>query len=315
MFINSSYQYESAPNFQAKPIYVDPKKLEELTSKGLSYRQIAEVMGISKATAFKYCKKNGINSAISSVQLDYDKFDRGQVETLINEGKSLSQVGKILGVGISTVRSLLKRFGLMTKQAKSLAQIDEAELCALIDMGLSQKEIAKALNIDDPGALTPLIKKYGKKVTQAKVDRIPLSELKMYLKQGFTLEDLGKKYQVSPQYIKKKLENHGLKTQSMKGITNEITKQELMACIEKGMNISDIVKAYSVNKANVIKVLKDNGINIPKKRYPVSKAEVAEAINNSKTYVELSKKLHVSYRTARTLAKHYNLSTNRAPKS
>ncbi len=104
MFVNSVSTY--TPSFQGKPIFIDPKQLKELVDAGLSYAQIAEKFNVSAPTIIKRCKSNGISTSTSPRQLDYDKFDGSQIADLINEGKSLNQVGKILGVGMSTVRSL-----------------------------------------------------------------------------------------------------------------------------------------------------------------------------------------------------------------
>ena len=259
MFVNPIFSYTYTPSFQAKPVFIDPQKLKELVDAGLSYTQIAEKFNVSKPTIIKRCKSNGIYTGTSPKQLDYDRFNGKQIEDLINEGKSLNQVGKILGVGMSTVRSLLKHFGLMTKQAEIISEIDEVQLCAMIDMGMSQKEIAKTLGIEHPGALTPLIKKYGKKISQSKVDNIPVGELELYLKKGYSIDALAEKYQVSAVYIKKRVKALGLSTkyEDMSAISKNISADELKNCVKLGMTIDDIAKKYSLTPSRVKKMLND----------------------------------------------------------
>ena len=257
---NAYYGSTNTPNFAGKRINLDMKMLKRLVHKGMSYKEIAQEMGVSYATVYARCNEIGL-VAKKKPQLNYDRFDKTQVQTLIEEGNSLNQIGKVLGISTRTVRSVLDHFGFKTQQSSLLASIDEAKLVEMIKMGKSQQEIAKAFMIEDAGTLTPLIRKYGGvKITQSKADRITEFELKTLIESGESIAKIAKRYQVAPQFIKNKIDEFGLQTKRMAVLKQTVPLKSLIQCINSGMSVDQIAKHLNTGVGKIVKMLQDNNL-------------------------------------------------------
>ena len=257
---NANYGNPNTPNFGSKRIDLDMKVVKKYISKGLSFKEIAQKMGVSYSTVYTRCNEIGL-SAKKKPQLDYDRFDKNQVQMLIEDGNSLRQIGEVLGVGTRTVRSILNHFGLKTQQSSLLSSINKEKLIAMINMGKSQQEIARAFMIEDTGALTPLIRKYGGvRITQAKADKITDYELKSLIESGESIAKIAKRYNVAPKFIREKMEEYSLNTPRI--ISNEqvISLESLIQCINSGMTVKEIATSLKAGVSKIVKLLRDNNL-------------------------------------------------------
>lgn len=290
------------------PIRLEADKLIPLVEQGLTYKQIAEIFNTSIHTVRKNCLALGLKTKGNN-KINYDQFDEKKIKSLVNQGKSLNQIGKILGRKTSGVRCILRHFGLQTKQSKAIKSIDMEKLKAMVDAGMSQKQIAKYLEINDPGALTPLLKKCGYRPTKAIVDNITKFELEAMLQLGMTIENIANKYCISHQYIKRKLAQYGLKTNWQIANERTITLDEIKKCVEQNMTLVEIEKKFKVSKFKILKILKENNLQttsqIAEKSH--TKSEVKKAIAGCKSYRQLAQKLNIASCTARNLVLKYGL--------
>ena len=73
---------------------------------------------------FDFNNKSKSQISMGKTYLDYDKYQKKDFEKLINEGKTYSEMTKILGIPITTIRSVLHHYGLKTSQAKIMENIN-----------------------------------------------------------------------------------------------------------------------------------------------------------------------------------------------
>lgn len=292
-----------------------PEKILELFHQGCSVSEIAKNLDISLSSVRKYIRAAGEYAPQKKYNLiDYDSFDREQITTLVKEGNSLSKLASHLGLRMSTVRQILKHFGLKTQQGSLVTGIDKAEICAMVDMGMSQKEIAQAIKLKDPGALTPILKKMGKQASRSKVDRITPFEYETFVLVGMSVSDIAQHLKVAPQIVFKKMKSLNLKTSQMLRNAKTIPAEELEKSVKSGLTIGEIAQKYNVNTSKVSALLKNNDLqtNSQKVKIAPPKELVEKEMQDCVSMEMLSRRLGVSRVTVRSLLKKYGLKFEKA---
>lgn len=307
MLINTITFYSTT--FMGTP-KTDTKKVLELLNKGYNDAQIARELGVSRQTIGSHRKKLGIKPKNMRSRINYDIFDRHQVKTLVEEGNSLNQISKVLGVTISTVRMVLKHFGLNTQQGHIASNIDKSKLVAMIDMGKSQKQIAKELGLDDVGALTPIIKKLRIKATKEKVNSITAEELEYAIDHDISVAELSKRYQVSPQYIFARLKELKLQTKEQKRQNVKVPKKYFCNDVKAGFSVNKLAKKYHIGTNRVMNLVQKYKLQIAPKQtfediYPIE--TVKDLVQNASSIREIAKALEISDKTAYKILKKYGL--------
>ena len=225
------------------------------------------------------------------------KFDYYYVRTLIDEGNSLKQIADYYKETVSTIRRVLENFKLKTQQSILIDSIRDDELIEALNSGKSQKEIAEQFFIDDPGALTPKIKKLGKsKVTQAKVDSIPNKEIINLIDSGMSMEAIAQHYNVSYQYIKDKMKQLGIKTLKQMKSEKEIPLDIVKMHLGNGWTIDRIAKLIGVTSQRLSACMKENGIKSQQQilnEQVIEKKDILLWLDKVKTVKELAEKLGV----------------------
>jgi len=258
-------------------------------------------------------KKEGVIKAIKkNCKINYSQYDPYFLRILIDEGCSLSEIAHDIKETVSTTRCILKHFNLKTQLAMLLDAINIEELKKMLDAKRSQKEIAEHFMIDDVAALTPLIKKIGKRsATQIKVDSIPKEDLQKLADDGLSYEKIGEHYHVAAKYIKERMNQLGIKTKRELLKEKTITIEEIKHYIfDLGLNTNDISKKKGIPVAKICKIMRDNNIRTPQQqiteRIP-SKEEFIEArmvCNTMKEYIE---KLGIGIDKAKKYMAEYNI--------
>ncbi len=225
------------------------------------------------------------------------KFDYYYVRTLIDEGNSLKQIADYYKESVHTIRNVLEHFKLKTLQSVLIDSIKDKELLEALNSGKSQKEIAEQFFIDDPGALTPRIKKLGKsKVTQTKVDSIPNREIIDFVDSGMSMEAIAQHYNVSYQFIKDKMKQLGIKTLKQMKSEKEIPLDIVKMHLEKGWSIDRIAKVIGVTPQRLSACMKENGIKSQQQilnEQVIDKKDILVWLDKVKTVKELAEKMGV----------------------
>lgn len=248
--------------------------------------------------------------------VDYDSIDIKKVKSLIKKGCSLRQIGEAIGQNMNTVRNILKRFGLKTKESNIISNINEAELRRLLDSGLSQKEIAKNFGLKNSSALTPLIKKLGFNTpTQAKLEAIPYSELKSFIEEGCTYEDLAKFYNIAPQYITKRCRELGLKTHGEIVREKTISKDAIEFAMKFHSTKNEIAKVLQISLPKLNKLMKEYGIKTiyeteRDKEPTITIEQLKEQVSKYRSKKEICENLKLQAYQLNTLLKRYGLDIN-----
>lgn len=225
------------------------------------------------------------------------KFNYYYVRTLIDEGNSLKQIADYYKESVHTIRNVLEHFKLKTLQSVLIDSIKDKELLEALNSGKSQKEIAEQFFIDDPGALTPRIKKLGKtKVTQAKVDSIPKTEIIDLVDSGMSMEAIAQHYNVSYQYIQDKMKQLGIKTLKQMKTEKEIPLDVVKAHLANGLTIKRIAELIAVTVPRLSAFMKENGIKSQQQilnEQVIEKKDILLWLDKVKTIKELAEKLGV----------------------
>ena len=314
MMITYNIMNNKTVTFTAAAAQFDINKVVEMLKLGYSDTKISKLLGVSQTTISNSRKRLGISPNNMRVKIDYDNFDKYQLKALIDEGNSLSKIGKILGINISTVRSVLKHFGLKTYQSHLLSIIDEKRLIEMLNRGMSQKEIAKELSINDVGTLTPLIKKFGIKATKDKVYKIPEHELRNAIEQNLPIADLAQKHRVSYLYLLKRIKELNMQTKFQRTHNKIISEKDFRNDVKNGMSARDIASKYDISITRVRRLLKEFGISIKKnskfeKNYPKMMIKyLAEKFSTVKDFAE---ELNISQITAYNVLKRYGIKINK----
>jgi transposase len=92
--------------------------LEELIGQGLSLAEIGRRAGRHEATVGYWLKKYGLTAANRDRHLPKGPLDRGELESLVNEGLSIAQIALRSKRSKTTVRHWLGEYGLSTTASK-----------------------------------------------------------------------------------------------------------------------------------------------------------------------------------------------------
>ena len=253
-------------------------------------------------------------STLPQRTINYDKFDFYYLRTLIDEGNSLHQIAEYYKEKVNVIRRVLTHFNLKTQQSMLIDAIKDNELIEALNSGKSQKEIAEMFFIDDPGALTPRIKKLGRsKVTKAKVDAIPYEKIEELLENGWNTEDIAAKFKVAYQYIRDVMKEHNLKTLRQQKIDKEVSVDFIVEMLNRGLSIKEIAERKGVGLSKISKIMKENNIKTlqqqAQEKYPTKK-EIKAVISDKKTCATLgglAKKFGLYPDVMNNLLKKYNL--------
>src|SRR5690348_2421476 len=96
--------------------------LEECLTKGMSLEAIGKRAGKHESTVSYWLKKHGLEAAGSEAHAPNGKVDPQQLQTLVEEGASIQEMGEALGVGRTTVRYWLKKMKLETQRSVRLRE-------------------------------------------------------------------------------------------------------------------------------------------------------------------------------------------------
>lgn len=239
------------------------------------------------------------------------KFDYYYVRTLIDEGNSLKQIADYYKESVRTIRNVLEHFNLKTLQSVLIDSIKDKDLLEALNSGKSQKEIAEQFFIDDPGALTPRIKKLGKsKATQTKVDLIPNKEISDLVDSGMSMEAIAQHYNVSYQFIKDKMQQLGIKTLKQMKTEKEIPLDVVKTHLANGLTIKRIAELIGVTVPRLSACMKENGIKSQQQilnEQVIDKKDILLWLDKVKTIKELAEKLGVKERKISYALSKYQL--------
>lgn len=82
---------------------MDIEKLKKLVKEGKNYSELSEELGVSKSWIRKQCKDLGINPTLEIAQTNNPET-AAKIENLLNEGKTNTEISKILGISPGAVR-------------------------------------------------------------------------------------------------------------------------------------------------------------------------------------------------------------------
>jgi transposase len=94
---------------------------------GLSLAEIGRRFGLHESTVGYWVEKHGLQAAKAEKHAARGGIARGELEVLLEEGKSISQIAEAVGRGKTTVRHWLTEYGLKTNRAVQRNTLLETE--------------------------------------------------------------------------------------------------------------------------------------------------------------------------------------------
>jgi transposase-like protein len=94
---------------------MDKQSLKLLLGQGLSVERIAQRFGRDPSTISCWMKQHGLESPFADKHAAKGGIERGRLEGLVDAGKTIAEIAEEVGVGKTTVRYWLRRYGLKTK--------------------------------------------------------------------------------------------------------------------------------------------------------------------------------------------------------
>lgn len=183
--------------------------------------------------------------------------------SLYREGKTATEIGKIVGVSRQVITKRLRRLGVEIKQAKDYltADIDENVLRDLyINQKRTAKEIGLMFGLHDQ-SITRKLKQYGIPqnspydpvwTERKKISKDELAEL--YVNQRKSIDTIAKQFNVQPRCIAKKLKRYGIETRraidyGLGTSSGEKQLAEFIDSITSSIIINDrkIIKPYELD--------------------------------------------------------------------
>jgi transposase len=115
---------------------VDRESLKLFLEQGLSLEEIGRRVGRHPSTVGYWVKKHGLVAANQSKHAARGGIPREQLAALIEEGHSLSAIGRLLGVSATTVRHWVAKYGLRTARTERVRRGREgrADGMAIVEM-------------------------------------------------------------------------------------------------------------------------------------------------------------------------------------
>lgn len=148
---------------------IDKKQVAELYHSGMNMRNIGKRLGVSNSDICKFMIKHNISTRAFGCGAPRGgkkgKLDVQEVTNLYKSGKSVAEIAKILGVGLSTALKFMNRNGIGVKRR---ARLDKKEVAALYESGYSSKRIAKMFGVSAPTILK-FMKKQGINLRKDKI--------------------------------------------------------------------------------------------------------------------------------------------------
>lgn len=242
-----------------------------------------------------------------------EKISQDELKGLIEKGLTQYEISKIYGVNGLTVTALLKKFKLVPSDRKNFDSIPDE---VLVDLIKNRKTTLKRLSEKYGINYTYVTKRYKNIGVESRYQRtlkleIVETDLRKMVDQGFNIDQIAYKYQVSPNKIIKAMESFGIER---KPPVNKLKFDAIFSDSEQvnqirqyaaeGMTVTEIARIYRVPMTTLYSKMKQLGIKTSKD-YKIAKINdripsVDEVLANIQSGI-----------TVREMAQSYNVSISK----
>ena len=184
------------------------QRLKELSTQGLTLKEIANAIGETEFDTEYAMKVNSIDKApITNNRLLGSEEELSEIKGLYLSGKTPKEIGDAFGVSSNIIRSRLIEIGLWERKKRE--KIDREELESLRASGKSVKEIAEVYGVKSR-CIWDKIDEYGLPKKDVSRIEIPKDELAKMRASGLSIKEIAEHYGVSISTINKNLKEYGL---------------------------------------------------------------------------------------------------------
>ncbi len=300
---------------------ITEKQLREKINAGLSVKEICESLGIAEKAYYSLLKKFNIQTANKIATAHNASIKKEQFVELLQAGKSMKEITKILGISDAAYIYFISKFGIVTKSKlakQNISAITKECLQELIDKGLPSKEICEILNIP-VRTYSRLLDKFGiiteRKASKAHIASIQASDLQAAVDAGLKADEICKLFKTNKTAFYKLLKRLNIRYdyQHHNGEVL-IPRDELVELASSDKTVNEIADELGVaattyhekaKLAQVKTVLRDsiNTVN------SIPKARIQGLINEGKSVDEICEELGITRANYITLLRKHNLQT------
>ena len=106
---------------------MDRASLEQFLAQGLSLAEIGRRFDLHEATVSYWVHKHGLQAAHHAKHVSRGGIAKGDLEVLVEAGKSIAQIAEVVERSKATVRHWLIRYGLKTHASRGMRASDQAK--------------------------------------------------------------------------------------------------------------------------------------------------------------------------------------------
>lgn len=224
--------------------------------KGMSPLNIAKKLGLSDTTIYAVLREQGISLPPPRTRTKEETEDR--IIDLKQQGYTVPQISKNVGVSVRTIQRIFSRRGLRFKEVYSdqLTPMEQQEIARLYqEEGLSYRQIAKKLNT----TTNRVMKAIKSLQIPAKSQRVPKDVEKNIIRS----------YRRSMKPVSQIAEEHGLHPSTVRKVLHRrnVTSRPdpnkaIVLAYQQGASIGEIAEEFGVSTRHVTKLLESQGIKV-----------------------------------------------------
>ncbi|MCM1338281.1 MAG: helix-turn-helix domain-containing protein [Muribaculaceae bacterium] len=292
---------------------ITKEQIVKLIDAGKSVKEISAELGITESAYTSLVSKFGIQTEAKLAKQRLSGVTEECLRTLVTSGKFVDEICEKLNIPVRTYSRLLDKFGIITdrKAAKArVASIKKEELQALVDEGLTPKEISRRLNIPT-ASFYKLLKRLKIDYTYAHHQReivIPKAKLEEAAASGKSVDEIAKDLGIATTTYHEKAKLAQVKTVFRDSIDNlnAIPKETIQKLLDSGESVEQICEKLNITKANYVALLRKYNLDTAQRRSleniaNISKSQVLELRADGKTNKEICTELNISMHTLRRI--------------
>lgn len=244
-----------------------------------------------------------INPNQTSFKAKSVRLSKAKINKLVAQGKSAKEIGKILDSNAKVIYKFAKENGIILNVSSKKTPFPIKDVTKCLNQGLSYQEIAKKFGVlisriryfaVTRGLRPDNAKEVIIKYKNTKINA-PVEEVKKYLAEGKTLNQLAKIYECAQLTVRTFLKKHNLHTKDGEKLAN-VTKKQFKKLLDSGKRQSEIAKILGVEAGSISGLYKKFKLKNPNIAVleSLSKQETQELIQEYRSIPKLAKHLKVS---------------------
>lgn len=247
---------------------ITKEKLLELIESGKSVKEICMELDIKERTYSRLLDKFGISTQKRETKRKLNAITAKELQELVDNGLSIEEICKNLGIGKWNFYKLLKRLNIQYNYQHHHGEIiiPVERLQAVSTSGRTTKEIADELGISQ--------NTYNEKAKVAKINtvlreaiyrisEISKEEMQEAINSGMTVNEICSKFKITHANYSALIRKYNLVTPQRESTSriSQISKAQILEMKKSGKSVSEICEALNISENSYRRILKAGSAN------------------------------------------------------